>query len=220
MTRTDDRVGGDEGEALLELSGLTRRFGSLEVLSGVDVTLRAGQAAAVVGPNGSGKSTLLRCVVGADAPDAGEVRLDGRVVRESDPRFRAAVASLLDDMDFFPDLSVSEHLELLARAHGAPNPAEEIAAALIELRLDGAADQLPITLSSGQRRRLALASCLVRPRRLLLLDEPEQRLDTGGRRWLAKRLIREKAFGCAILMATHDDELVYEVSDLTVEMGR
>lgn len=115
---------------------------------------------------------------------------------------------------------MSEHLELLARAHGAPNPAQEIAAALLELRLDGAADQLPITLSSGQRRRLALASCLVRPRRLLVLDEPEQRLDTGGRRWLVERLIREKAASCAILMATHDVELVHEVSDLTVEMGR
>lgn len=220
MTRTGVRSGDDEGEALLELSGLTRRFGSLEVLSGVDVTLRAGQAVAVVGPNGSGKTTLLRCVVGADAADAGEVRLDGRGVRESDPRFRAAVASLLDDMDFFPDLSVSEHLELLARAHGAPNPATEIAAALLELRLDGVADQLPITLSSGQRRRLALASCLVRPRRLLVLDEPEQRLDTGGRRWLVERLIQEKASGCAILMASHDDELVHEVSDLTVVLGR
>lgn len=190
------------------------------MLSGVDLTVRAGQAVAVVGPNGSGKTTLLRCVVGADVPDAGEVRLDGRVVREYDPLFRAAVASLLDDMDFFPDLSVSEHLELMARAHGSPNPAKEIAAALTELSLDGAADQLPITLSSGQRRRLALASCLVRPRRLLVLDEPEQRLDTGGRRWLVERLIQEKASGCAILMASHDDELVHEVSDLTVVLGR
>ncbi len=92
----------------------------------------------MIGPNGSGKTTLLRCVVGADTPDDGEIRFEGRTASESDPRFRAAVASLLDDMDFFPDLSVREHLELLARAHGVPAPAGQVTAVLDELRLDGA----------------------------------------------------------------------------------
>jgi ABC-2 type transport system ATP-binding protein len=207
-------------EALLEIRGVTRCFGSLHVLAGVDLVLPAGQAAAVIGPNGSGKTTLLRCVVGADAPDEGEIRFDGRIASESDPQFRAAVASLLDDIGFFPDVSVCEHLELLARAHGMPDPAGEVAATLDELGLEGAADQLPITLSTGQRHRLALASCLVRARRLLVLDEPEQRLDTAGREWLGQRLRNEKAAGRAILMASHDQELIELISDLTIEIGR
>ena len=209
-----------EAAALLEVSGVARRFGSLQVLAGVDLVLQAGRVAAVVGPNGSGKTTLLRCVVGADTPDDGEIRFEGRAASETDPRFRAAVASVLDDIDFFGDVSVREHLELLARAHGTLNPAGQVAATLDELRLDDAADQLPITLSTGQRHRLALASCLVRPRRLLVLDEPEQRLDTAGRQWLSQWLHHEKTSGCAVLMASHDQEMVEQVSDFTVELGR
>lgn len=90
---------------------------------------------------------------------------------------------------------------------------------LAELGLEPARDQLPATLSSGQRRRLALASCFVRPRRLLVLDEPEQRLDVRGRAWLAQRLLREKATGTAVLMASHDTELIDAVADRRIEIG-
>ena len=79
--------------------------------------------------------------------------------------------------------------------------------------------QLPLTLSSGQRRRLALASCFVRPRRLLVLDEPEQRLDAAGKDWLARRLLREKADGVAVLMASHDPELVEATADVRLPIG-
>jgi ABC-2 type transport system ATP-binding protein len=202
---------------VLTVRGLTRRFGNLTVLDGVSFTLDAGRAAAVLGPNGAGKTTLLRCVVGADRPDGGEVLLDGRRLAETDPRVRAVVAAALDDIDFFPDLSVVEHLELLAYAHGASS--EPVAELLVELGLDPARDQLPVTLSSGQRRRLALASCFVRPRRLLVLDEPEQRLDTRGRAWLTDRLRQEKTDGTAVLLASHDAELVDAVADERIEIG-
>jgi ABC-2 type transport system ATP-binding protein len=204
--------------AALEVQGLTRRFGNLLVLEGISFTVPPGAAAVVLGPNGAGKTTLLRCVVGADRPDAGEVRLDGRRFDETEPWVRAAVATALDDIDFFPDLSVAEHLELLAYAHGSDgDPVDEV---LVELGIDDARDQLPATLSSGQRRRLALASCFVRPRRLMVLDEPEQRLDTRGRAWLADRLVREKAAGTTVLLASHDPELVEAVADVRVEIGR
>ena len=87
------------------------------------------------------------------------------------------------------------------------------------LSLEPARDQLPLTLSSGQRRRLALASCFVRPRRLLVLDEPEQRLDAAGKDWLARRLLREKADGVAVLMASHDPELVEATADVRLPIG-
>ncbi|MFI2709263.1 ATP-binding cassette domain-containing protein [Micromonospora sp. NPDC018662] len=202
---------------MLTVRGLTRRFGQLAVLEDVSFGLAAGRLAVVVGPNGSGKTTLLRCVVGADRPDAGEVLLDGRRCYETDARTRALLAAALDDIDFFPDLSVVEHLELVAYAHGGSGAT--VAEVIAELGLERARDQLPSTLSSGQRRRLALASCFVRPRRLLVLDEPEQRLDTRGRAWLADRLLREKAEGTAVLMATHDAELVAAVADDRLEIG-
>ena len=109
------------------------------------------------------------------------------------------------------------HLDLLAFAHGGDGSA--VPEVMTELDLDSAGDQLPATLSSGQRRRLALASCFVRPRRLLVLDEPEQRLDVRGREWLAHRLLREKAQGTAVLMASHQPELYEKVADTRLEIG-
>nr|WP_157529342.1 ABC transporter ATP-binding protein [Kibdelosporangium sp. MJ126-NF4]CEL22951.1 ABC transporter ATP-binding protein [Kibdelosporangium sp. MJ126-NF4]CTQ90090.1 ABC transporter ATP-binding protein [Kibdelosporangium sp. MJ126-NF4] len=204
---------------LLEVQGLTRRFHDVVVLDAVSFDLASGRAAALVGPNGSGKTTLLRCVVGVDVPDEGDVLFDGAHLDESDPGVRAAVASALDDADFFPELSVVEHLELMARAHGVDQPGEVVAEILSELDLVEQRDQLPITLSSGQRRRFTLGACLVRPRRLLVLDEPEQRLDAAGRAWLAEKLQDEKADGCAILLASHDQQLVDAVADVRIELG-
>lgn len=201
----------------LTVQGLTRRFGPHVVLNEISFTVPRGEVAVALGPNGSGKTTLLRCVVGADRPDAGEIRLEGRRMDETDPRVRAAMAAALDDMDFFPDLSVVEHLELLAFAYGGDGSA--VPEVVAELGLDPARDQLPATLSSGQRRRLALASCFVRPRRLMVLDEPEQRLDVRGREWLTERLLREKAAGTAVLMASHDPELIDAVADARIELG-
>jgi ABC-type multidrug transport system ATPase subunit len=201
----------------LTVRGLTRSFGPLLVLDDLSFSVPQGNIVVLLGPNGSGKTTLLRCVVGADRPDAGEILLEGRPMDETDPWVRSAVAAALDDMDFFPDLSVVEHLDLLAFAHGGDGGS--VAEVVAELGLEPARDQLPATLSSGQRRRLALASCFVRPRRLLVLDEPEQRLDVRGQEWLTQRLLREKAAGTAVLMASHDPGLIERVADLRVELG-
>jgi len=125
----------------------------------------------------------------------------------------------MDDMDFFPDLSVVEHLDLFARAHGIENVEEVVDAVLTEVGLVPQAAQLPGTLSSGQRRRLALASAFVRPRRLLVLDEPEQRLDAAGMEWLVDRLTREKKQGLGVLLASHHQPLVDAVADDDLFLG-
>jgi ABC-type multidrug transport system ATPase subunit len=198
---------------LLRVRGLTKKFGDVEVLSGVDLTVTAGRALALRGRNGAGKSTLLRCVTGVDAPTSGTVELDGVLVDERSVAVRRDLAIVLDDMDFFPDLSVVEHLDLFARAHGVPDAEQLVDDVLEEVRLTPQAAQLPGTLSSGQKRRLALASAFVRPRRLLVLDEPEARLDQAGLVWLTERLLREKAAGLGILLASHDPDLVAAVAD-------
>jgi ABC-type multidrug transport system ATPase subunit len=150
-------------------------------------------------------------------PDAGRITLNGFPVSETSPDTRAAMACVLDDVDFFPDLSVGEHLALSALAHSESTDVVE--AVLTELGIVEQRDQLPATLSSGQRRRLALAGCFVRPRSLLVLDEPEQRLDVEGRAWLASRLNAEKANGGSVLMASHDPDLIEAVADLYIEVG-
>ena len=206
-------------QPILRVRGLTRRFGDLTVLDNLDLDVGPGQAVVLTGRNGSGKSTALRCILGTDEPTSGTVDLDGEPLDERSPRVRAAVASVMDDLDFFPDLSVVEHLDLFARGHRTPDAQDVVDKILEDVRLIPQSGQVPGTLSSGQRRRLALASAFVRPRRLLVLDEPEQRLDTAGLAWLADRLLSEKADGLAILMATHAPELVDRVADEVVRIG-
>jgi ABC-2 type transport system ATP-binding protein len=190
------------------------------VLTDVDLRVDWGEAVAVTGQNGSGKTTLLRCVAGADTPSAGTVELCGRPLRERDPDVRRRVAAVLDDVEFFNDLPAVEHLALLMSAHGDDQPDEHAAALLAEASLADAAGQLPATLSSGQRRRLALLTCFARPRVLVLLDEPEQRLDRAGRRWLTARLLAEKEAGRGVLFASHDRNLVRAVADRVLNLDR
>ncbi len=198
---------------LLRVRGLHRRFGDLDVITDLDLEVEAGRALAITGPNGSGKSTALRCIAGSDEPTAGTVELDGATLDERSPAVRRDLAVVLDDMSFFPDLSVVEHLDLLARAHRIEDVEGVVDAVLADVGLLGQAGQLPGTLSSGQRRRLALATAFVRPRRLLILDEPEQRLDSAGLTWLAERLNAEKQDGLGILLVSHDAALVESVAD-------
>jgi len=209
-----------EGEIpLLRVRGLSRHFGEHEVVKDLDLDVMAGTAVALIGPNGSGKSTVLRCITGTDKPSDGTVHLDGRKLDERDPRIRSALAVVMDDIDFFPDLSVVEHLDLFARAHGVDDADDLVDEVLHDVGLMEQSGQLPGTLSTGQRTRLALASAFVRPRRLLVLDEPEQRLDKQGLGWLAERLNADKAGGLGILMASHDQSLIEAVADRTVELG-
>ena len=201
---------------MLELREVRKSYGDDPVFAGLSFTVGAGEAVAIVGRNGSGKSTLLKCVVGAQSHDAGEVLIHGEARDEASASFRALTAALLDDADYFPDVSVVEHLRLLAWLHGTPDAEREVLEVLGELGLEEVRDQLPPTLSSGQRHRLGLASCFVRPRGLLVLDEPEQRLDAQGRTWLRERLKAEKAAGVAVVFASHDTDLVDAVADRSV----
>ncbi len=208
-SRPDDHV--------LAVRDAERSFGDLRVFSAVTFDVLAGRCCAIVGANGAGKSTLLRCVTGADRLDSGTVTVDDSLVDESSPTFRATVASVVGDVATFAHLTAHEHLQLVATAHGMPDPYKLATQTLIDVGLSSAADQLPVTLSSGQRRRLAVASAFVRPRRLLVLDEPEQHLDAGGRAWLATRINAEKEEGTAVLIVSHDPALVSAVADDTVD---
>ncbi len=204
---------------ILKVTGLRRAFGPNTIIDKFNLEVRTGEAIALTGRNGAGKSTLLRCLVGADRPDDGTVTVCGNKMSESSPEIRRDVATVIDDLDFFPDLSVVEHLDLLARAHGIAEPDELVDEVLEEVQLVPQSGQLPGTLSSGQRRRLALATAFVRPRKLLILDEPEQRLDTEGLSWLAARLKSERQKGLAIVFASHEPSLVETVATRVVELG-
>ena len=202
------------------MSGVSRRYGDRVALQPLDLTLAAGQCVAVLGANGSGKSTLLRIAAGRDTPTTGRISYGGRVMSEDDPVVRTEIAVVGDLVSAYPDLTVREHLLLVAVAHGAGRGAQALAdRALAECRLADHAAALPGSLSSGQLQALQVATVLVRPRRLLVLDEPEQRLDPAARRWLGGLLRGEKDAGAALLMATHHTELAAAVADHVIVLS-
>lgn len=178
----------------------------------ISFELAQGRALAIVGANGTGKSTVLRGIVGLLAPLGGRVEVLGREVDEREAEFRAAVSTVMDEDASFPSLTVREHLLLLARGHGVSQASALVTELIEEFGLSERARAMPTALSSGQRRRMLLASAFVRPRRLMVLDEPEQRLDAGMRDRLAQRLIAERAGGVTVVMATHDPALVSTVA--------
>ncbi len=204
---------------VLKVSNLTKSYGDHVIVDNFNLEVGESEAVALTGRNGAGKSTVLRCIIGADRPTEGRVEVCGMPMNEINPEVRRNVATVIDDLDFFPDLSVVEHLDLLARAHGLADPDALVDEVLEEVQLVPQAGQLPGTLSSGQRRRLALATAFVRPRKLLVLDEPEQRLDVEGIAWLGRRLQQEMAQGLAIVMASHEPSLVAAVGARSVELG-
>lgn len=191
-------------------------YGGAPVCAPVSFTLAPGKAVALVGANGSGKSTVLKTVLGLLTPEQGTLRVFGEPVDERDVLFRTRVASVLDDDAYFPALTVAEHLYLTARGHGVLGADGVVDTLLDEFGLADHRRALPVALSSGQRRRLLLAAGFARPRSLLVLDEPEQRLDRAMRDRLAERLNVEKRDGGAVLLATHDPELVRAVADRAV----
>lgn len=206
-------------KTVLNVQHLTKSYGDNVIVNDFSLQVAEGEAVALTGRNGAGKSTVLRCIIGADKPTEGTVEVCGITMSETNPEIRRTVATVIDDLDFFPDLSVVEHLDLLARAHGAEDPDSLVDEVLDEVQLVPQSGQLPGTLSSGQRRRLALATAFVRPRKLLVLDEPEQRLDVEGIEWLGKRLKHEMAHGLAVVMASHEPSLVAAVNARQVELG-
>ncbi|BBA99536.1 putative ABC transporter ATP-binding protein [Actinacidiphila reveromycinica] len=208
--------------ALLRLRKVSRSYGKRQALRPLDLDVAAGRCTALFGHNGSGKSTLLRIASGRDAPTGGQALFAGRPISEDDPEVRARVAVVGDTVACYPDLTVREHLELVTVAHAVDDAAGWIDQVLADRRLSDHAGALPGALSSGQMQSLLLAAALVRPRDLLVLDEPEQRLDPDARRRLAELLVAEKESGVAVLLATHQAELAEAVADhlVALEDGR
>ncbi|GAA2402516.1 ABC transporter ATP-binding protein [Actinomadura vinacea] len=177
-------------------------FGGTAILDGVDLAAGRGEIVAVAGENGAGKSTLLRCLAGLQPRAGGEVGVLDRAPADG-PGFWRDVVLVGDEPAWYPGLTVLEHLELMASVHGG-SPRMGAEEALEMFGLAGRRDMAPLAMSTGQRQRLSLAMALLRPSRVLLLDEPERGLDAAFRARLASILAGYAAAGGTVVMATHD----------------
>ncbi|MFC4565783.1 heme ABC exporter ATP-binding protein CcmA [Nocardiopsis mangrovi] len=188
-------------------------LGGVPVLRGVDLTVAPGEVVAVLGANGAGKTTLLRCLAGLQQA-SGSVDVLGRPAAD-EPDFWREVALVGDEPAWYPGLTVQEHLELMRTVHGPGRL--EVRAAVELFELAGCADRAPVSLSTGQRQRLSLAMALLRPSRLLLLDEPERGLDAAFRERLAGLLASYAADGGAVVMVTHDPRFAEDARHVALE---
>lgn len=199
---------------VLDVRGIRAGYGSREVIRGLDVTVRPGEILAVTGPNGSGKSTLLRGLAGFQGMDYETFFIDDDEAPPSSPRHRDLTYAVLDEWMWLRDLTIRDHFEVFAEDDSLASPEEALGAfGVLDL-----ADRVPHSLSSGQQRRAALASILIRPWRVLFIDEPEQRLDREFQDVLAS-VFRTYLGDRAAVIATHAAPLFGDVVSQTVELG-
>lgn len=194
-------------EIAVAAADLEVTYGSVTVVRDVGFELPAGGALCLVGENGAGKSTVLRCVTGLVEPTAGSVRVFGAPPDGTAAFWRRVVATV-EHPSWYAGLTVREHVELVRLAGGGDPADGRVDELLTVLGLRDLGDGTPDRLSSGERQRLLLAAALARRADLLVLDEPEQRLDAAIRPVVAGLLGEHLADGGSLLLASHDPAFV------------
>ena len=185
---------------------LTKEYGHLVALAPTDLEIREGSLTALIGHNGSGKSTLLKMTAGLlDATDGSVTILDADAGSDD---ARAALSYVGDDPILYDDLSVQEHIDYLMPLHGMDDWAERADEVIGRLGLGDRIDDLPSQFSRGLRQKAALAVGLIRPFRVLVIDEPFVGLDQTGRAGLLDLIDQHRGDGTTIVVATHDLDLV------------
>jgi multiple sugar transport system ATP-binding protein len=207
----------------LELVRVAKRFGGVQALDGVDLSVGAGELLVVLGPNGAGKTTLLRTIAGLEAPDAGVVRMAGVDVTRASPAERD-IALVFQNFSLYPGWTVRANLEFPLRAPGRRLPRAEIAT-----RVGSVAETLRIShllerdarrLSGGEMQRVAIGRALVRRPRLFLMDEPLTNLDAKLREALRVEIVElVRSSGTPMLFVTHDQAEALSMGDRIVVLS-
>jgi len=187
-------------EPVLDVRGLSKRYGEVTALDGVTFALAPGTITGFLGPNGAGKTTTLRLLLGLAKPTAGEALIFGRRYQELEQPMRR-VGAVLESGDFDPGRSGRNHLRALALAAEVQRSRVEELLELVEL--DAAADRPVRTYSLGMRQRLGLAAALLGEPELLVLDEPANGLDPAGVHWLRGFLHQFAEQGRTVLISSH-----------------
>ncbi len=188
----------------LQLVNVTRTFGRLCAVRGVDLRIESGTSTAVMGANGAGKTTLLKLCATLLTPTSGSLRIAGFDPLEDGPAARARLAVVSHETHLYNDLSASENLAFAMKIRGMPATTGAIDAALQRVGLTASARRPLRTYSRGMQQRCALARlCLQRPE-ILLLDEPANGLDAAAKQTLAAIVREMHAAGTAVVLATHD----------------
>lgn len=194
-----------EAVAVIHARGLTRRFGTLTAVDGLDLEVRRGEVYGFLGPNGSGKSTSIRMLCGLLLPSAGKIEVLGLRIPRDAEALKRRIGYMTQKFSLYEDLSVGENLAFLAAVHDLPRAQarHRIDELLERYWLAERRNQLAGTMSGGQKQRLALAGAVLHRPDLLLLDEPTSAVDPQSRREFWDSLFELADAGTTILVSTH-----------------
>ncbi|NIM00928.1 MAG: ATP-binding cassette domain-containing protein [Acidobacteria bacterium] len=203
-------------------TGLTRRFGQIRALRGVDLRLERGRRLALFGANGAGKTTLLRILGLGLAPDAGSLAIDGLDPRKDAQAARSRIGWLAHASLLYADLTARQNLEFWSRLYGVEDPAARAGQLLEEMQLTAYAEEPAGILSRGLSQRLSLARAMVHEPALLLLDEPFTGLDPYAADGLRARLKTTGGADTSFVLATHriDDGLALSDQWIVLTRGK
>ncbi len=218
------------GKALLELEGVSKRFGPVQALDRVDFTVNAGEVVGLVGDNGAGKSTLVKTIAGIHTADAGELRFEGREVSISRPQdaTELGIATVYQDLALCDNLDVVANIflgqeEIAAGPGGATRQLDETK---MEHRAGELLSSLAVTipslrtevgtLSGGQRQQVAVARSLLGEPRVVLLDEPTAALGVPQTKQVLELIGRLRERGLGVVVISHNLANVFEVADRIV----
>ena len=207
--------------AEVHLKDIRKSFGAVEVLKGIDLTVKHGEFCVFVGPSGCGKSTLLRIIAGLDHATSGEVEIDGREVSNAEPSTRG-IAMVFQSYALYPHLTVRENigfgLSLAKRPKAEIN--QRVGAAAEALQLTAYLDRKPKTLSGGQRQRVAIGRAIVRDPKVFLFDEPLSNLDAALRAQMRLEITELHAkLGATMIYVTHDQVEAMTMADKIVVLN-
>ncbi len=200
---------------LVELTGVSRSFGSVRALDGFDLTINPGELIVLLGPSGCGKTTALRILAGLEDADAGQITVGGRDV-SSVPTSRRDMGMVFQAYSLFPHMTAQQNVEFGLRLRGkTPSERRRIAGEYLDLvGLSDQAGRFARQLSGGQQQRVALARALAIEPKVLLLDEPLSALDAKVRVQLRDEIRRiQLELGISTLFVTHDQEEALAVAD-------
>ena len=214
----------NDKNVILEVRGLQKRFGDLEVLKGLDLDIHEGEVISIIGPSGCGKSTFLRCLNLLEKPDGGSIRFEGQDVtgaKTDVTAYRRKIGMVFQHFNVFPHLTVLNNVILAPVSNKMMTEAQAVEKAKVLLDRVGLGDKLdeyPTKLSGGQKQRLAIVRALALEPQVILFDEPTSALDPEMVMEVLD-VIRELAeSGMTILIVTHEMGFAREVSDRVLFM--
>ena len=206
-------------DSIIAVAGLTKRFGPVLAVDGLDFSVDQGEVCGMLGPNGAGKTTTLRMLVGLIFPDAGEARLLGHSVRPGDEALRR-VGVMIEESAFVPYLNGITNLRLWWEAGGVPWSDADTETALAVAGLGDAIRRKVKTYSQGMKQRLGIARALLSRPDVLVLDEPTSGLDPGEMREVRQLLRRVSEQGTTVLLSSHLLSEVEQVCTNAVVMDK